>query len=479
MLATLSIFLDFNLPNATTWFYFSFLLAVALFFKFGRLFSIRNSDIVMLFVMVPGLLVLQSARPTPGPAVEHPAVQAASFIAQGAVPPSPAVLATRIGVFAQHPHAAFVAGRWYWVGYLWLMCGLAYFFCRCLFDLALVQRPALSPNLTFGGLAWLAGAMLICLMAVAFRPYERAAVPALPAMSSTVMAVPIAPPDGTAALFVQYLFDPPAWVFRLFAVLCHVAIMLGLVVVGWRHFADATAGMAAATFYLMLPYTGLYVGQSAQAWPAALLVWAVAAYRYPVLAGALLGLATGTAFFPLVLLPAWASFYAGRGAGRFLVAWLLTLGLCLMNFGLILGDGEQLPNGLLEGLSAWLPWRVPATEGFWTGVHAAYRLPVFIAYLAFVLATAVWPSPKNLAQVLALSAAALVGLQLWYADQGGVYVLWYAPLLLLLAFRPNLQDHRPPPIVTGTDWLHRGRDWLMQTVRRLAKIPEPAQIHRS
>ena len=31
-----TIFLDFNLPNSATWFYFSLLLAVALFFKFGR-----------------------------------------------------------------------------------------------------------------------------------------------------------------------------------------------------------------------------------------------------------------------------------------------------------------------------------------------------------------------------------------------------------------------------------------------------------
>ena len=34
-----SIFLDFNLPNATTWFYFALLLAIALFFKFTRVLS--------------------------------------------------------------------------------------------------------------------------------------------------------------------------------------------------------------------------------------------------------------------------------------------------------------------------------------------------------------------------------------------------------------------------------------------------------
>src|SRR5215471_2193214 len=62
MTALASIFLDFNLPNATTWFYFSFLLAVALFFKFSRFLSVRNWDVLTLFLLVPGLLMLQESR---------------------------------------------------------------------------------------------------------------------------------------------------------------------------------------------------------------------------------------------------------------------------------------------------------------------------------------------------------------------------------------------------------------------------------
>jgi hypothetical protein len=56
-----SIFLDFNLPNAATWFYFSLLLSMALFFKFSRLLSVRNLDVLALFLLVPGLLLLQEA----------------------------------------------------------------------------------------------------------------------------------------------------------------------------------------------------------------------------------------------------------------------------------------------------------------------------------------------------------------------------------------------------------------------------------
>ena len=105
--------------------------------------------------------------------------------------------------------------------------------------------------------------------------------------------------------------------------------------------------------------------------------------------------------------------------------------------------------------------------------HWAYRMPVFLAYLAFVVTTAFWPSPKNLAHVLALSAATLVGIQFWYADQGGVYVLWYLPLLVLLVFRPNLSDRQPPVINGETDWLCRLGRWLTAQGQRLVRPPQP------
>ena len=79
------VFLDFNLPNATTWFYLSLMLAVGLFFKFNRFFSLRNWDVLTLFLLVPGLLLLQEAH-------------------------------------------ALHSERRLWIGYLWLLGGSAYFF---------------------------------------------------------------------------------------------------------------------------------------------------------------------------------------------------------------------------------------------------------------------------------------------------------------------------------------------------------------
>src|ERR1700751_1515948 len=100
MFASITVFLNFNLPNATTWDYFSFLLAVALFFKFARLLSIRNLDVVLLFLLVPGLLVVQAGPPQPGPPSQQPAVQIAGLIGQACLADRPALELGTV-VFAQ------------------------------------------------------------------------------------------------------------------------------------------------------------------------------------------------------------------------------------------------------------------------------------------------------------------------------------------------------------------------------------------
>src|SRR5262249_26231805 len=209
--------------------------------------------------------------------------------------------------------------RTQWFSYLLLLCGSGCLLIRCLADLALVRRPALSPNLNLSGLAWLGGALFVCLVAVALRnPLER---------RGTIgkESVPLKETQGwleervnqeTSASPTNGL-DSNFWVGRSLAILCHLAVVVGLVIIGALHFQDTHAGMAAATFYLLLPYTAIHVGQFHHVWPMALVIWAVAAYRLPTLAGVLLGLAAGSVYFPLLLFPLWLSFYWRRGAGRF------------------------------------------------------------------------------------------------------------------------------------------------------------------
>jgi hypothetical protein len=99
---------------------------------------------------------------------------------------------------------------------------------------------------------------------------------------------------------------------------------------------------------------------------------------------------------------------------------------------------------------------------------------VFIAAMALVLMSAFWPVPKNLGHVLALSGVTLISIQFWYADRGGVYVLWFLPLLLLLVFRPNLSAS-VPPAVPAEDWVARAGRWLQRLPWRIVRRPSPVQ----
>lgn len=474
MFASPTVFLEFNLPNATTWFYFSLLLAIAIFFKFGRLFSIRNADVLVLFLLMPGMMIIQASRPSAAASPQHPAVQAAGLVGAGA-----AGFAGGLETYALERRETADAARWVWLGYLWLVLGSWIVFVRCLFDLALVQRPALAPNLNYGGLAWFGLTLMVCIAAVAFREPERATTAQAARSIEAMQAVQIkAGPESATVVEARRLVDPTPMMMRGFAVAGHLAVVLGLMLMGRIHFQDPTAGLAAAVFYLLLPYTGMFVREVNHVWPMAILVWALVAYRRPALAGFLLGLATGLFYYPVVLLPVWISFYWGRGWGRFLFFFFLSLALVLGGVAIAYSVRGQLQEFIRSALdvAGWQPWKAPPAdlEGLWTGVHAAYRIPVFIAYAAFVIATAFWPMPKNLGHVLSLSSAVLIGTQFWYADQGGIYVLWYLPLLLMMVFRPNLEDRRPPLIRHETDWLSRARGLVVRSVRRVFRKPEMA-----
>jgi hypothetical protein len=427
-----SIFFQLELPNATTWFYFSSLLAVAFFFKFTRLLTVRNLDTLALYLPVPGFLLL----------LEH----------------------------AHNPS-----------GYLWLYCATAYFLLRCLFDLALSTRPALQPNVGPSGLAWLGGALLLSLAAVSVREPDRGQ----DSGHSSTAGVQETERQARRILdnFPGEVGNPSVWTRRSLAIACHAASVAALIFIGYKLFQDAHAGIAAAVFYLLLPYTylmlpynALNLGQWHQVWPAAMILWTIACYRWPTFAGIFFGLAVGIVYFPVVLLPLFLSFYWGRGAGRFTVAAFVTTALCLVLIGGMLA-ADKLPHELTANLADWQPWKEPQdVHGFWSTVPYVYRIPVFVLFVAFVITTAFWPSPKNVAHVAALSAAIFCGLQLWYADQGGIYVFWYLGLMLVLMFRPNLSDRRPQLILPETDWLARLARWAAGMLQRKPRVAAKAGV---
>jgi hypothetical protein len=63
---------------------------------------------------------------------------------------------------------------------------------------------------------------------------------------------------------------------------------------------------------------------------------------------------------------------------------------------------------------------------------------VIVGYFLMMVTLLIWPRQKNVEHLIAYSAALIVGTQFWYPQQGGVYLLWYLPVLLMAVFRPRI-----------------------------------------
>src|SRR5262249_60681311 len=115
-----------------------------------------------------------------------------------------------------------------------------------------------------GGLAWLAAALFVCLVTVAYLhpngPVEKLGTGG-PAMldQAEVLAKDLV--EKQPAVQQAGGIDAAFVVSRTLALLCHLAVVGGLLYVGCRHFQHVHTGMAAATFYLLLPYTAYHIGQ--------------------------------------------------------------------------------------------------------------------------------------------------------------------------------------------------------------------------
>lgn len=432
--------------NPTTWFYLSSILAIALFFKFGRLWSVRNLDLAGLVLLAPGLL-----------AVEY-------------------------GGYKASPEAQ-------QLGFVWIFAVSGLFTVRMLFDSLMVRRPLLEPNLTSGGLLFLGAALLIFLMANVLntRPQRddvagAATADKLQAREADVDADQLARlGPGYPLLFLlpkistQRIFAPDAdgtvevatgdsarrerheAAARIMAIVSQLAIVAGTVLIGWLHFENPRLGIAAAVLYLLLPYTAIMTGRVDHALPGALITWAVAAYRRPLVSGSLIGLAMGTIYYPVFLLPLWCSFYWERGIRRF------ALGVSATLLALVAGLWITSPDltvfiGQLRQMFGWIFPSAVSLEGFWAlpSNDAVFRLPVLAAFLAMITTMAIWPAHKNLGTLMSCSAAVLLGSQFWKAHNGGLFMAWYLPMLLLVIFRPNLED-RVALAVLDAEWFARRR----------------------
>jgi hypothetical protein len=447
---------DYQKVNPTSWAYLSSLLMLALFFKFNRVFSVRNLDLFLLISLAPGLLLVQYS-------FENEGIKANALSVQR-------------------------------LGFEWLFAISALLMLRLLLDSAMVRRPLLEPNLNAAGLSFLASSLLFFMMANVLTGQTSPAdmspamaapteVPApvkgpgddafetqgpgfrllysLPRISTqTVVAGTEKAPPETPAEEEQQRQHVGVITARVMAILSHVLIVAGLVFIGARHFGNVTAGIAAATIYLLLPYTASWSGKVTHALPAALLVWAIVLYRRPFFAGILIGLASGTIYYPIFLVFLWCSFYWERGEKRFIGGVLISIAALVLTLYFTTESIELFLRQVWQMFGVRLPktqnlrgiWR----EEFW---NPLYRLPILFGFLALAISFVAWPPRKHLGTLISCTAALMVGVQFWHAHGwgGGVYVAWYLPLLLLTIFRPNLEDRVASAVVPEGWWQLRKR----------------------
>ncbi len=241
---------------------------------------------------------------------------------------------------------------------------------------------------------------------------------------------------------------------KLVAILSHLAIVVGMIAIGYWHFNNVKMGIGAATLYLMLPYTSQMTGRVDHALPAALLVWAVLCYRRPLVSGIFMGLAIGIIYYPLFLLPLWFSFYWRRGLLRFLIGLVSMLAVMVLTLAFISPDMEAFWQ-CFKQMFGLMPPQMEGLGGIWgLGWTPVYRYPVLAAFVAMCGSLAIWPAQKSLGTLLSCSAAVMVATQFWHGYGGGLYLAWYLPLLLLTIFRPNLED-RVALSVVGEGWAWR------------------------
>jgi hypothetical protein len=226
---------------------------------------------------------------------------------------------------------------------------------------------------------------------------------------------------------------------RLLAFLAHLAVGLGLIMVGRWHFSDTRLGLGMATLYLLLPATVFDVTRVTHLLPAALITWAIAFCGRPLVAGLFLGFACGSMFFAAFLLPLWMAYYWGRGAMRFATAlcWVAVVLMASLTF--TAADTHSFTRQIVGSID-WSALKFDTNEGigFWSLCDPAYRIPVFVAFVLLIISLTIWPAQKTVEHLLASSAAIVVATQFWYPHQGGIYILWYLPLLLIVVFRPRL-----------------------------------------
>ncbi|QDT38194.1 hypothetical protein [Stratiformator vulcanicus] len=412
-----SILPEYRLDPAT-WCYLSLPLVIAVFFRFRRVWSLRNFDLLLLLSVTPGLLFVES-----------------------------------------HPTLA----------YTWLFGISAVVLGRLLCDGLLNRRPRLPQNLNPPGLLFLA-IVATGLIAVEIATEDRLPTDTIATLgraqdlverrarpdetgesesvgpAGAVLATPavglsrVVMPPGAAERNVDFAVTISA---RIAAILSQLAVLVGLVFATRMLTGDSSIGIAAGALYVLLPCTALQAVEVNRVLPAGLLIWAVALRDRPVAAGLLLGLACGMIFCPIFLLPLWLRYYGRKEMLKFSAALVFTAALLAASLALTAVDADSFVRQVIGSID----WKILRFEGvdaggFWSNRPQVYRIPVFTVFVILLIGVTVKMRRGATETLLAGSAAIMLAIQFWYPRGGGIYVLWYLPLWILVVFRPSRESRQ-------------------------------------
>ena len=381
------------------WFCVSIPLLLTVFFRFNRIWSLRNLDILLLLCVAIGVALNRQAE----------------WVNDSAV----------IAL---------------------LVIGTSLLLVRLLCDNALEKRPRIEANLATPALGFL-GVSLLVVLTVSIVFME------LPAPAQTTVEEAKRTLDGqvndgneNARLPTSNLLGALSHQMAgariaagILAGLGHAAVLAALMFIGFRHFQNGVTALAMGVLYLLLPSTVLDPNSVNQVLAAAWILWALALHRVPWAAGIFMGLACGSLLYPAMLLPIWFAFYGRkhslRFAGSMLGVWAVLFGgLAVLSPAKLafVRDSLQIIAG---GATSLVLGEFPTTGSI---TDEYFRAPIVGSFVVMLIALTVWPREKRFEHLLAASAAVIVGTQFWYPEQFENYLSGYIPLVIVVALRPRL-----------------------------------------
>ena len=214
-------------------------------------------------------------------------------------------------------------------------------------------------------------------------------------------------------------------------------------------------GVTLVFAWVAYPYTTFAMqGNSNDALLSALLVWSLVLFARPAARGGLLGVAAMAKFAPLALVPLYAAGERGLRlrVPEFRRAVLRPLALFTLGFGAavaLLIAHPAVDPGLADFYERTVKSQLDRESPFsiWGQTDLEWlHTVVKLAVVALGVAVAFFPRRRSLAQVAALSAAVIIGVEITLEHWFYLYIPWFlGAMLLAMVARPaedDLKVHR-------------------------------------